>query len=114
MSLILNPLRCPWCGQAISKAQLRERGLLKACLARQPFDCPHCQRAVTLPERAEKLISSGLFVAVILAPLFYYYQWLSLDPRLLFGLGLALVITGLLTQRLHQADANDGQEQTDD
>lgn len=107
MSLILNPLRCPWCGQTLSKAQLREQGLLKALLARQPLPCPHCQQLVSLPERAEQLISSGLFVAVILAPLFYYYQWLSLNPKLLFGLGLALVFTGAVMQRLQKVTEED-------
>lgn len=100
MSLILSSLRCPWCAQAVSKSQLKEQGSLKAYLARKPFTCPHCQQAITLPEKAETLISSGLFVAVILAPLFYYYQWLFIDPPVLFALGVALVVVGIWLQKL--------------
>ena len=102
MSLILSPLHCPWCQHAVTKSELREQGLMKTYLAREAFPCPHCQQSVTLPEKAESLISSGLFIAVILAPLFYYYQWLFIDPRLLFGLGVALVITGALFQKLQK------------
>lgn len=102
MSLILSPLRCPWCQQSVSKKSLEELGLLKTYLARQAFPCPHCQKSVTLPEKAESMISSGLFVAVILAPLFYYYNWLFIDPRLLFGLGVALVLTGAWFQKLQK------------
>lgn len=77
---------------------------MKAFLARKTFACPHCQQQIQLPERAEKLVSSGLFVAVIIAPLFYYWGWNAIDPKILFALGLAITITGLILQKLQKVE----------
>ena len=113
MSLILSSLRCPWCQQPVTKAELRDSGALKAYLAREPVDCPHCGRGISLPEKAETMISSGLFIAVILAPMFYLYGWLGVNPMILFGLGVALVLAGAWFQKLQKVEPKAGDEQED-
>ncbi|MBB3168893.1 hypothetical protein [Simiduia aestuariiviva] len=105
MSLILSRLKCPWCQTPVTKAQLKEQNLLQVYLKRQAFPCPHCQQQITLPERAEKLISSGLFVSVFLAPIFAYSGWLGINPALLFSLGVSMVLTGIYFQKLQKVDA---------
>lgn len=102
MSVILSRLKCPWCQTPVTKAQLKANGLLQAYLKREAVTCPHCQGRIALPEKAETMISSGLFVAVFLAPLFAYFNWLSVNPVWLFSLGVALVITGLYFQKLQK------------
>lgn len=102
MSLILSRLHCPWCQATVTKQQLKESGSLKAYLAREAVPCPHCQKLIELPEKAETMISSGLFIAVILAPLFYLYGWLNLNPFILFGLGVALILAGAWFQKLQK------------
>lgn len=104
MSLILSRLRCPWCQQTVTKAEVKHSGQLKAYLAREAIHCPHCEQPIALPEKAETMISSGLFIAVILAPLFYLYGWLKLNPLYLFGLGIALILAGAWFQRLQKVE----------
>lgn len=87
----------------MDKALLKRRGLLKPFLQRQPFPCPHCQKSVQLPENAETLTSVGVFVAVILAPLFHYWQLLNIPALYVFGIGLALILFGLWSQKLVKA-----------
>lgn len=87
----------------MDKALLKRRGLLKPFLARQPFPCPHCQGSIKLPEGAETMTSIGLFVAVILAPLFYFWQLPSIEPVYIFGLGLAIMLFGMWSQKLEKA-----------
>ncbi|UTA49076.1 hypothetical protein L1F30_05880 [Simiduia sp. 21SJ11W-1] len=106
MSLILSRLKCPWCETPVTKAELKEKNLLQVYLKRQAFPCPHCNQSITLPERAEKMISSGLFVSVFLAPVFAYGGWLSINPALLFSLGVALVLTGVYFQKLQKVTAS--------
>ncbi len=87
----------------MDKALLKRHGLLKPFLQRQPFACPHCQKSVQLPENAEKLTSMGLFVAAILAPLFHYWQLIKIPSLYVFGIGLALLLFGLWSQKLVKA-----------
>ena len=103
MALVVKPLRCPYCRQPMDKPLLRRHGLLKPFLARQPFPCPHCEKAILFPEKADTVVSAGLFVAVILAPLFHFWELQLLDPRLLFALGAAITVAGLFTQKLVKA-----------
>jgi endogenous inhibitor of DNA gyrase (YacG/DUF329 family) len=102
MSLILSRLQCPWCQTPVTKGQLKADNQLKAYLNRQPIACPHCQQPIALPERAEKMISSGLFMCVVLAPLFMIYNWLNINPFALFALGTALVAAGIYFQKLQK------------
>lgn len=113
MSLILSRLRCPWCQTPVTKQELNDGGQLKAYLARETVLCPHCQKPIALPEKAETMISSGLFIAVILAPLFYLYGWLNLNPFILFGLGVALILAGAWFQKLQKAEPAE-EEQADE
>ncbi len=103
MALLFKPLRCPHCQQPVDKPLLRHHGQLKTFLKRQAFPCPHCNRAVIFPEKADTPVSLGLFVAVILAPLFHFWQISFIDSRYLFGLGLAIILVGGFTQKLHKA-----------
>ncbi|TQV86294.1 hypothetical protein FKG94_01725 [Exilibacterium tricleocarpae] len=103
MALVLKPLRCPYCKEPVDKRLLRQRGLLKPFLARKPFPCPHCDKSILFPEKADTLVSAGLFVAVILAPLFHFWELQLLDPRYLFALGAAIVAVGLITQKMVKA-----------
>ncbi len=56
-----------------------------------------------LPEKYETLISVGILISVILAPLLLIWEVSFLDSRAVFGLGAALAITGLITQKLDKA-----------
>lgn len=103
MALVLKPLKCPFCHQPIDKRLLKRSGLLKAFLNRTAFPCPHCQQQIRLPEHADTVVSMGLFVAVILAPLFHYWEVNLLDSKILFLLGCAICFAGLWTQRLEKA-----------
>ncbi len=103
MALLFKPLKCPHCEQPIDKRLLRQHKLLKTFLKRKPFPCPHCQAMAIYPEQSDTLLSMGLFVAVILAPLFHLWQVNFIEPKWLFGLGVAIVIAGSLTQKLNKA-----------
>lgn len=103
MALVFKPLRCPHCEKPINKPLLKQHGLLQTFLKRQPFACPHCQEQMVLPEKYEVAISSGVFLAVFIAPLFHLWDITLLDPRFLFGLGAVLAVGGLLMQKLHKA-----------
>ena len=103
MALLIKPLRCPHCAEPIDKALLRRKGLLKSFLNRKPFPCPHCEQSVVFPEQADTLVSMGLFVAVILAPLFHFWDIGFMDSQHLFLLGTAIVIVGIFTQKLTKA-----------
>ncbi|MBU3069559.1 hypothetical protein KOI40_06975 [Aestuariicella sp. G3-2] len=103
MALVLKSLRCPHCQQPVDKPLLKERGLLQTFLKRKPFPCPHCEEQVVLPEKYETLISVGILISVILAPLLLIWEVSFLDSRAVFGLGAALAITGLITQKLDKA-----------
>ena len=103
MALLLKPLRCPHCTQPIDKNLLRRHDLLKTFLARKPFACPHCQRQAVFPEKADTVVSIGIFVAVILAPLFHFWSINFISGPHLFALGCAIIIAGLMTQKLEKA-----------
>lgn len=103
MALVFKPLRCPHCQKPVTKPLLKQHGLLQTFLKRQSFACPHCQEQVVLPEKYETAISSGVFLAVFIAPLFYLWDVTLLDSKFLFGLGAVLAVGGLLLQKLHKA-----------
>lgn len=103
MALLIKPLRCPYCSEPIDKRLLRQHQLLQRFLKRKPFPCPHCQQSVVYPEQADTVISLGIFVAVILAPLFHFWSLEFIRSEHLFVLGSAIIIAGLLTQKLHKA-----------
>ena len=103
MAILLKPLRCPHCGDPMDKPLLRREGLLKPFLARKAFPCPHCQKAVIFPEKADTIVSMGLFVAVILAPLFHFWSVDFIGSKPLFALGAAITLAGLMTQKLNTA-----------
>lgn len=105
MSLLLKPLRCPHCNEPIDKALLKRKGLLKTFLDRKPFGCPHCEASVVYPEKAETLVSAGIFVAVILAPLFRLWEVEFIASQHLFILGAGILAVGLITQKLVKAPA---------
>ncbi|BFM06662.1 hypothetical protein [Halioxenophilus aromaticivorans] len=106
MLSLVKIVRCPYCNVPMDKALLKRHGLLKAFLQREAFPCPHCQKAIQLPESAEKLTSIGLFVAVILAPLFHYWQLVPIPALYVFGIGLALLLFGLWSQKLVKAPSH--------
>lgn len=103
MALLLKPLPCPHCKTGIDKRQLRSNGLLKDFLASKPIACPHCQESIVYPENADTLLSSGLFVCVILAPLFQLWEVQSINPVVVFGTGIAVTIAGMFQQKLVKA-----------
>ena len=105
--LNLKPLRCPYCRQPVNKKQLREQQQLQAFLKRQPFPCPHCGQRVLCPEQSDTLISVGLLVTAILTPLFHYWEISWLTPPQLFSLGVAIVITGVMTQKLIKVETHE-------
>jgi hypothetical protein len=83
---------------------MKDRGLLKDFLKSRAFACPHCEQGVIYPENADTTLSAGLFVAVILAPLFHYWQYSLLEPQWVFAIGAAVSVIGVLTQKLDTAD----------
>ncbi len=103
MAIMLKPLRCPYCQQPIDKKLLRQHGQLQTFLKRKPFPCPHCQQSVVYPESADTVVSVGIFVAAILAPLFHLWEVNVIDSKVLFALGAAIVVAGLMTQKLQRA-----------
>ncbi len=105
--LNIKPLRCPWCQQPVTKKQLREQQQLKTFLNRQPFPCPHCGRQVVCPEQSDTLISVGLLITAILTPLVHFWQISWTTPQQVFALGLAIVIAGILTQKLSKAETHE-------
>lgn len=102
-TLVFKPLRCPHCQKPVDKPLLKQHGLLQAFLKRKPFACPHCQQQVVLPEKYETLISVGILIAVVLAPLLLFWDVSYLDSKVVFGFGAALSIVGLITQKLDKA-----------
>ncbi|MYM65035.1 hypothetical protein [Pseudomaricurvus sp. HS19] len=107
MPLNIKPLRCPHCQQQVTKKQLREQQQLKTFLNRQPFPCPHCGKQVVCPEQSDTLISVGLLITAILTPLVHFWQVSWITPQQLFALGVAIVITGVLTQKLIKAEPHE-------
>lgn len=103
MALLLKPLRCPHCSEPIDKALLRRSGKLQTFLKRKAFGCPHCDRQVIFPEKADTTVSLGIFVAVILAPMFHLWSVAFIDSKHLFAVGVAVIAAGLFTQKLAKA-----------
>lgn len=103
VALLLKSLRCPHCNEAIDKPLLKRKGLLKSFLERKPFACPHCEAPVVFPEKSETIVSSGIFVAVILAPLFHLWDVAFIDSKHLLALGAAILVVGLAMQKLDKA-----------
>lgn len=106
VSLLLKPLRCPHCNQPIDKPLLKRKGLLKTFLDRKPFGCPHCEASVVFPEKSETLVSAGIFVAVILAPLFRLWEVEFIESQHLFITGAVILTAGLITQKLVKAPSH--------
>ena len=104
MALLLRPLPCPHCQRPINKPILKEHGLLSDFLKSKPLPCPHCDAKVIYPEKADTLLSVGLMVAAIVAPLFHYWQVEFLDAKWVFALGAAMTVAGIFTQKLAKAD----------
>lgn len=104
MAILLKPLRCPHCNKAVTRQLLKDLGYLGDFLKSKPFACPHCERGLIYPEKADTTLSSGIFVAVILAPLFHYWQVEFITPAQLFLLGAAIAVIGLFTQKLEIAE----------
>tara|TARA_B100000809_G_scaffold45805_1_gene40206 strand:+ start:1901 stop:2212 length:312 start_codon:yes stop_codon:yes gene_type:complete len=103
MALLLKPIHCPHCQQPINKGLLQKHGALKAFLGSKPFPCPHCEQQVLFPENGDQVLSIGLLLTVILAPLFHLWQVDFIDSRVLLGLGIATIIVGIFTQKLDKA-----------
>lgn len=103
MALLIKPLHCPHCTKPIDKRLLQREGKLKAFLKSEPFSCPHCEETLIFPENGDQVLSIGLFITVILAPLFHLWQVEFIDSRLLLGLGIAVTVAGLFTQKLNKA-----------
>lgn len=103
MPLMLKPLRCPHCQNPMDKRLLNQHGLLKSFLASDPFACPHCQNRIVYPQDADRVLSIGLFIAVILTPLFYFWDVKFIQSTHLFLIGLAITFAGTLTQKLEKA-----------
>ncbi len=103
MALLLKPLRCPHCQQPIDKALLRRHGQLQSFLRRKPFPCPHCEQSTVFPEKADTTVSMGIFLAVILAPLFHLWEFDFIEAKHLFALGVAVIVVGVMTQKLDKA-----------
>lgn len=103
MAILLKPLRCPHCQQPIDKPLLRRHGHLQTFLKRKPFPCPHCEKPAVFPEKADTIVSMGIFLAAILSPLFHLWDIDFIDAKHLFALGAAIVIVGVMTQKLDKA-----------
>lgn len=103
MPIHFKSLTCPHCQQKLSPQTLRKHGCQEPLVKRQAFPCPLCEQTVQLPERWEKVVSSGLLVAVILAPLSYYWQFLDRGALVVFALGVAMIVIGSLKQQLEAA-----------
>ncbi|GAA5316876.1 MAG: hypothetical protein AseanaTS_20800 [Candidatus Pelagadaptatus aseana] len=87
----------------MDKRLLRREGLLQDFLKSEKFPCPHCSNQVRFPEKADTMASMGIFVAVILAPLFHFWEVQLMDTRYLFALGVAIFVAGSLTLKLEKA-----------
>lgn len=103
MALLFKPLRCPHCQEPINKAMLKRQGKLQTFLKRKPFPCPHCEQLVVFPENGDTTLSMGIFIAAVLAPLFHFWEVAFIDSKLLFGVGVGVIIVGALTQKLKKA-----------
>lgn len=103
MPIHLKSLSCPHCHQKLGSEILRKNNCQELLVKRQAFPCPLCEQAIQLPERWEKVVSSGLLTAVILAPLSYYWQILDRGALAVFGLGAAMIVIGSLKQQLEPA-----------
>ncbi|MFT6968907.1 MAG: hypothetical protein ACJAUT_000171 [Cellvibrionaceae bacterium] len=95
--------QCPQCHQSISLALLKSTGTHKAFIKRQGFLCPHCETAIRLPQKAEKLVSVGILCSLIFAPLSYYLLTAPTLGYLLFINGAILILIGSFTNKLSLA-----------
>ena len=103
MALLLKPILCPHCQKPIDKRLLEKHGALKAFLGSKPFPCPHCELQVLFPENGDQVLSIGLLLTVIIAPLFHLWQVDFIDSRVLLGVGIATIVVGIFTQKLDKA-----------
>lgn len=103
MALLIKPLRCPHCQKPIDKRLLQRNDLLSKFLKSKPFPCPHCEQNIIFPENADQVLSIGLFITVILAPLFHLWGVDFIDSRVLLGIGIAVTVAGMFTQKLAKA-----------
>ncbi len=105
MPLHLQPLRCPHCQYQISKADQANKHFRKLLLAREAVSCPKCEQLSRLPEQAEKLISVGLLISLIVAPLLMYWEMEKWLAMLVFALGAISIIVGAARQQLQPLSA---------
>lgn len=98
----------------MDKRLLKREGLLQDFLKSEKFPCPHCKNFVRFPEKADTMSSMGIFVAVILAPLFHFWEVQLMDTRYLFALGVAIFIVGSLTLKLEKAGKAPRQDDAED
>jgi hypothetical protein len=101
--LLIKPLRCPHCKEPIDKALLRRKGYLQDFLRSVPFPCPHCSNGLKYPENGDTFMSMGIFIAIILAPLFHFWDFQLMDTRYMFALGCAVIVVGSFIQKLNKA-----------
>lgn len=92
--------QCPQCHRSISLALLKSKGTHRALIERRVFLCPHCDTAIRLPPKAEKLVSIGILCSLVFAPLSYYLLALPMLSYLLFTNGTCLVLIGSFTNKL--------------
>ncbi len=95
--------QCPQCHHLISLTLLKSTGSHKAFIKRQVFLCPHCETAIRLPQKAEKLMSVGILCSLIFAPLSYYLLTSLALGYLLFTNGAILILIGSFTNKLSLA-----------
>jgi len=77
---------------------------LRDFLKSKAFPCPHCEGQLLYPEQADTTLSAGIFVAVILAPLFHYWGVEFITPAQTFLLGTIITVIGVFTQKLEIPD----------
>jgi len=104
VTVLLKPLRCPHCGDPVTKPLLKQKGHLRDFLKSKAFPCPHCEGQLLYPEQADTTLSAGIFVAVILAPLFHYWGVEFITPAQTFLLGTIITVIGVFTQKLEIPD----------
>jgi len=104
---------CPHCQKQITRGDLIKLNAQKDYISRKTVNCPHCEQLIQLPPLAEKLISIGLLLSVIFAPLnVYWFNGITSNSGLnsefnygpnsvfisglIFGLGVLLIIIGVI------------------
>jgi uncharacterized protein YbaR (Trm112 family) len=103
--------KCPYCRETVSLEMLKQQGTNKALLNREVIPCPHCHKPVQLPAFAEKLVSVGLLLAVILAPLTLYWWSGKIISYTLLLIGLVFIVIGITKNQLQPVTNSDSQDE---